>query len=259
MAQMLVEGGQKGRNLERAARMIAEAASAGAEVVLLPEAINLGWTDPLAATEAEAIPGGETCALLSELAREHNLHICAGIVERSGEKVFNAAILAGPAGDVLAHHRKLNELQIAHSYYAQGDRLSVADTRHGKLGVMICADAFAKDQVVTRTLALMGAQVVLSPCAWAVPAEHDNLKEPYGKLWRDSYSPVAREFGLWIAGCSNVGWLTAGPWKGRKCIGSSLLVAPSGDVAQTGPYGEAAETILYAEVAPVVGRRVFYS
>ena len=58
---------------------------------------------------------------------------------------------------------------------------------------------------VSRSLGMMGAQIILSPCAWAVPADRDPVREPYGALWRDSYSPVAREFGLWIAGVSNVG------------------------------------------------------
>lgn len=56
----------------------------------------------------------------------------------------------------------------------------------------------------------MGAQIILSPCAWAVPPDHDNVIEPYGQLWLDNYSPVARDFKMWIAGTSNVGVITGG-------------------------------------------------
>ena len=35
-----------------------------------------------------------------------------------------------------------------------------------------------------------------------------------GNLWRDNYGPVASDFRLWIAGVSNVGPITAGPWAG---------------------------------------------
>ena len=94
----------------------------------------------------------------------------------------------------------------------------------------------------------MGADLILSPCAWAVPADHDNRKEPYGQLWRDNYGPVARDFRLWIAGASNVGWITAGPWQGRKCIGCSLVVDPSGKPVLEGPYGPDAETILNVDI-----------
>jgi predicted amidohydrolase len=116
------------------------------------------------------------------------------------------------------------------------------------MGLMICADAFAAGQVITRTLGYMGADIILSPSAWAVPADHDNAKEPYGKLWLDNYCPVARAFRTWIAAASNVGWITDGPWKGRPCIGCSLVVDPAGQAVLQGPYGAEAETILYVDI-----------
>lgn len=248
LVQMLVEGGQKAANLFRAEQRVAEAAHGGAQVIVLPEALNLGWTHPSAATEADAIPGGESCARLCAAARRHRVYVCAGLVESAGQAIFNSAVLIDPSGQVLLLHRKLNELEIGHEFYAQGDRLGVAQTPLGTIGVMICADAFARAQIVSRTLGLMGAQIILSPSAWAVPADHDNAREPYGQLWRDNYGPVARDFRLWIAGVSNVGRLVAGPWQGRKCIGCSLLMGPAGEVMSNGPYGENAEAILYADV-----------
>ncbi|MGH7972486.1 MAG: carbon-nitrogen hydrolase family protein, partial [Limisphaerales bacterium] len=157
----------------------------------------------------------------------------------------------GPSGDVLLHHRKINELEIGQPYYAAGDRLQTVRTSLGTFGLMICADAFARNQVLSRSLAFMGAEVILSPCAWAVAADHDNTHEPYGQLWRDNYCPVAKDFRLWIAGVSNVGWLTAGPWAGRKCIGCSMLVGPDGEEVMMGPYGPEAEVILYHAIKPL--------
>jgi len=248
MVQMRVEPGARTQNLRRATELIAQAAAQGAQVVLLPEALPLGWTDSSTRQFADEVPGGETCRLLAQLAKEHRLHLCSGVIERAGDSIFNAAVLLGPSGDVLLHHRKLNELGIAHDCYAQGDRLAVAHTPLGCLGLMICADAFARGQIVSRTLGLMGAQMILSPCAWAVPADHDNAREPYGKLWRDHYGPVARDFQLWIAGVSYVGPIRSGAWAGRKCIGCSLLVGPDGREVLQGPYGENAETICFAEI-----------
>ena len=80
--------------------------------------------------------------------------------------MFNAAVIINPAGKVLLKHRKLNELFIGHEHYAQGDRLNVVDTEYGTFGLMICADGFAKDQVIARSLCYMDADVILSPCAW---------------------------------------------------------------------------------------------
>ena len=247
---MHVEGGAKAANLARAEKFIGDARAAGAHAVLLPETLNLGWTHSSARTEADEIPDGESCARLRAAARAHSILVCAGLVERAGADLFNSAVLIGPDGAVLLHHRKLNELDLAHDLYAQGDRLGVAHTPHGTIGLMICADGFARGQVVSRTLGLMGADVILSPSAWAVPADHDNMREPYGQLWLDNYQPVARDFRLWVIGCSNVGWIIDGPWKGRKCIGSSLAINPAGEIAARGPYGVDAETMLLIDVTP---------
>ena len=250
LAQILVEGGAKAANLRRAQASIAQAAVAGAQVVLLPEALPLGWTHSSARVLAEAVPDGESCAALREAARQNAVHVCAGLVERAGPHIYNAAVLINPQGEVLLHHRKLNELEIGQELYQLGDRLQVARTPLGTIGLMICADAFARGQVISRTLGLMGAEVILSPCAWAVPADHDNARAPYGQLWLDNYGPVARDFRLWIAGASNVGWIQDGPWAGRKCIGCSLVVDASGQPVLRGPYGHDAEALLFAEVRP---------
>lgn len=248
LVQMRVESGQKESNLRRAEIFIREAAVSGAQVVLLPEALTLGWTDPSAKHGADEIPGGAAFAHLQAAARENGVYLCAGFIERAGEKVFNSALFFDPKGGLLLHHRKLNELAIAHDVYALGDRLQVADTPLGRFGVMICADGFAPGQVISRALGMMGADMILSPSAWAVPADHDNQTNPYGARWIENYCPVARDFRMWIAGASNVGWITSGPWHGRKCIGCSLLVDASGQPVVRGPYGVDAETILYANV-----------
>lgn len=254
LIQMRVEGGQPEANLRRARERIAAAAEGGADIVVLPEAMNLGWTHPSARELAEPAEDGPTFRLLSEAARHHRVWICAGLVERHRDQIFNAALLIDSHGERRLLYRKLHELDLAREFYQVGDRLGVVETPWGRVGVMICADAFAPGQVISRTLGWMGARLILSPCAWAVPADHDPLAEPYGQLWEDHYGPVAQEFGLWIAGVSNVGPLTAGPWRGRRCIGCSLLVGPDGRVVLRGPYGEDADTILQAECAFGGGR-----
>lgn len=250
LIQMRVVGGQKEENLRRAEILMAEAAGRGAQVLLLPEAMSLGWTHPSSRSEADTIPDGQTCAVLRAAARRHGCYVCSGLTELDGERVFNSAVLIDPDGSVLLVHRKLNELEIGHDCYDQGDRLGVASTPLGTFGVLICADAFARGEVISRGLGYMGAQVILSPCAWAVPADHDNDKEPYGALWRGCYGPVARDFRLWIAGASNVGPISAGPWEDRNCIGASLVIGPRGETVLQGPYGVDAEAVLIADIDP---------
>lgn len=248
LAQMSIVPGEKQANLPRAESWIAQAAQRGAEVVVLPEALPLGWTHPSARTQADEIPDGETCLRLREAARRNAIFVCSGVIERAGDKLFNAAVLIDPQGTVLIHHRKIHELDFAQELYARGDRLAVAETSFGRIGVMICADGFAPGQSISRALGEMGARAILSPCAWAVPHDHDNEREPYGQLWLDNYGPVAREYEMTIIGVSNVGAMTAGPWEGRKCIGNSLVVGRNGNELARGPYGERAEALLIQEV-----------
>jgi predicted amidohydrolase len=250
LIQMHVEGGRPALNLHHAENLLAQAAGQGAQVALLPEALDLGWTHPSARSLATPIPQGEPAQRLAAAAARHRLLICAGLTEKTAHGVYNTAVLFGADGQVLSTHRKLNELTIGHPYYDQGSRLEVVPTPLGNFGLMVCADAFAPGQVLSRALGYMNADVILSPCAWAVPPDHDNNLEPYGKLWRDNYSPVAKDFRIWIIGVSNVGPLLDGPWAGRKCIGSSLAIDHLGQVALQGPYGEDAETVLILNVTP---------
>ena len=250
MLQMRVVGGALETNLLHASEMIAEAAAQGAQVVLLPEAMDLGWTHPSALTLAEPVPEGKPASLLCMLAKKHGIYICSGLTEKDGEKVYNSAVLIDPRGDIILLHRKINELDIGHPYYALGQSLRVVETEFGTLGVMICADASTGQWEISRTLAYMGADVILSPSAWAVPADHNNIEEPYGRWWKEAYIPVAKDFRIWIAGCSNVGWMTGGPWKGSKTIGCSMVIGPGGTQVLHAPYGVDADTILYVDIKP---------
>lgn len=253
---MLVTPGDVAGNLSRAEERVAAAARQGADIVLLPEALDCGWAHPCARDLAGEIPNGDACIRLRAAAEQHEVFVCAGLVERDsrgtghGARYFNSAVLIDPRGEVLLHHRKIHELAFARELYTVGDRLGVAETPWGRAGLMICADGFAPGQAISRSLALMGARFILSPCAWAVQADHDNAQQPYGQLWLDNYGPVARDLGVWIAGCSNVGPVTAGEWAGRKCIGNSLVCAPGGAVAARGTHGAAADEILMVRVSP---------
>jgi predicted amidohydrolase len=248
MAQTLVEGGAPAANLDRAILAISRAAELGCRAVVLPECLDIGWTHPSARDLAQPIPGPHSDRLATA-ARNAGVFVAAGLVERAGPRLYNAAVLIGPRGEVLLHHRKINELDIAHDVYAIGDRLGVVETELGTLGLDICADNFGDSLAIAHVLARMGAQIILSPSAWAVDATHDNVREPYGKLWLDSYTELARLYDITVVGVSNVGWLTGGPWKGRKCIGCSLAVGPDGVLAR-GPYGESAEAVIAVEIEP---------
>lgn len=247
MAQILVEGAEPAANLERAQEFIRDAASRGCRLVVLPECMDLGWTDPSARRLAQPIPGPHS-QRLADVAKVAGVFIVAGLVERAGDRLYNAAVLIDPRGQIVLVHRKINELEIAHDLYSIGDRLAVAHTELGTFGINICADNFPNSLAIAHVLARMGAQLLLSPSAWAVDADHDNLIQPYGARWREAFAELGRLYDLPVIAVSNVGWVTEGPWKGRKAIGCSLATDHRGQILAEGPYGAAAEALIVVDV-----------
>jgi len=249
MAQMLVAGGQPAANLDRADEAIRAAATRGCRLVVLPECMDMGWIDPSARRLSQPIPGPHS-ERLAQTAKQTGMYVVAGLVERAGDQLYNAAALIDPRGKILLVHRKINELDIAHDLYAIGDRLAVAHTELGTLGISICADNFPNSLAIGHVLARMGAQLLLSPSAWAVDADYDNLAQPYGERWRRAYGELGRLYDLPVIGVRNVGWLTDGPWKGRKAIGCSLATNNRGEILAAGPFGESAEELIVVDVEP---------
>jgi predicted amidohydrolase len=247
MGQILVEGGKLQENLGRATQAIGLAARQNCQIVLLPECLDLGWTHPSARQWAAEIPG-PTSDVLCRAAAAAGLYVVAGLTERDGSRLYNAAVLIDPNGQVRLKHRKINLLDIEQELYSVGDRLQVVDTACGPLGVNICADNFPDSLALGHALARMGARMILSPSAWAVPADHDPAAEPYGALWEGAYTQLATLYEMPIVGTSNVGPITAGPWAGRKCIGCSLAVGPGGEILAKGPYGSQAEQLIVVEI-----------
>ena len=242
MAQMLVEGGEPDANMARAVARIAEGAEQGCDVVVLPECLDLGWTHPTATQLAVPIPGPRTDEL-AEAARRGAVHVVAGLTERGPTGVRNTSVLLSPAGDILLTHSKINLLDIARDVYVPGSSLSVTETSFGVVGIPICADNFGGCLHYSRSLIGMGAEIILSPCAWAVPPGFDDEATPYGGLWLDAYGTLARESGVPVVGVSNVGRMTGGPWNGHDCIGRSLAIDGEGAVAAHLPFGVDADCV----------------
>jgi predicted amidohydrolase len=63
LGQLLVEGGEPERNLERAEKMVREAAQNNCDIILLPETLDFGWTHPSALSEALPIPQKKTTSI----------------------------------------------------------------------------------------------------------------------------------------------------------------------------------------------------
>jgi predicted amidohydrolase len=156
---------QKGKTssekCEQFAPAIAEAARQGADLVVLPETLTYYGSGRSYAECAEPIPGPST-EYFGRLAREHNLHIVAGLLEREEHLVYNVAVLIGPEGTVAGKYRKVclprSEIE---GGVTPGTEYPVFPTRFGKLGMMVCYDGFFPE--VARELSNNGAEVIAWP------------------------------------------------------------------------------------------------
>lgn len=247
MIQMEVVFSQPQKNLKKAEQLVKKAKEAGAQICVIPECMDLGWGNEDVEFLAESIPG-KTSDELTRIARENEVFLVSGLTERAGDKIYNAALLISDEGEILFHHRKINVLTGVEDVYSIGDRLGVTETKYGKIAIDICADNFVNSLSVGVTLGRMGADLLLSPTAWAVVPDRDVVKEPYGEEWHIPYKKLSSFFGMPVVGVSNVGQVTKGPWAGWKAIGNSIAYDSDGSLITVLPYGEDAECVQVIDV-----------
>ncbi|HYF00438.1 MAG TPA: carbon-nitrogen hydrolase family protein [Planctomycetota bacterium] len=222
LAQVPIVMGDKRANVAALLEAVHRAGRARCDAVVLPECALAGWLSPLARTAAEPIPGAFT-RRLAALARRYRMAVAAGLEERDGDRLYNAAVLVDRSGRLVLRHRKINELPVGLEVYTRGSSLGVVDLDGLKVGLNICADSWTAE--VVDALYLMGARLVLSPCAWAVEpgGEETNLQWIAG-----CYQARTAGRELFIASANGVGEVTQGPWKGRILQGNSLVTGPDG-------------------------------
>jgi predicted amidohydrolase len=143
------------------APFIEQAAQQRADLVVLPETLTYYGLGKTYADCAEPIPGPST-DYFGKLAREHNLYIVAGLVEREGHLIYNTAALIGPDGKLAGKYRKVSlpRSEIT-AGVTPGSDYPVFQTRFGKLGMMVCYDGFFPE--VARHLTNNGAEVIAWP------------------------------------------------------------------------------------------------
>jgi predicted amidohydrolase len=141
--------------------LIAEAGRQKADLVVLGECVTIFGLGKTAADFAEAIPGPST-EYFGGLAKQWNLYLVVGLMERVGHLVYNTAALLGPDGKLVGKYRKvcLPRDEVGGGVVA-GAEYPVFPTRFGKVGMMICYDGFFPE--VARGLAINGAEVIAWP------------------------------------------------------------------------------------------------
>ncbi|NLH40665.1 MAG: carbon-nitrogen hydrolase family protein [Planctomycetes bacterium] len=229
MCQIVCLDGDRRGNLARAERAVSEAAAAGAQIACLPESAVLGWVNPDAHRRAQPIPG-EDSERLCEMARRHGVFLCAGLDERAGESLYDSAVLVDDAGKVLLKHRKIILLsELMTPPYSAGEEVQVAQTRFGRVGVLICADTHEPE--ILAKMAKLKPDLALVPYGYAAPEEV--WPEHGGELER-VVTNAAKVLHAPVVGTNLVGQITHGPWAGRTYAGHSVAADKTGGILAIG-------------------------
>ena len=252
----------KAANLETVCRLTAEAAGKGAELVVFPEMCITGYWHlrnlPQADLEvlAESVPEGECTQALLALAKEHDLSVGAGFIERGEDgRLFNSYVVAMPDGRT-ACHRKLHAF--INEHICCGDQYTVFELPNGtRAGILICYDCNLGENV--RINALRGVEVLIAPhqtggCATPSPRcmgaidvalwenrESDpeaievEFRGPKGREWLMKWLPArAHDNGLFLIFSNGVG-----RDDNEVRTGNAMILDPYGDVlAETWKAGE---------------------
>lgn len=224
-AQIVCLDGDRAGNLVRIENAIREARAQGADLVAFPESCLFGWVNPDAHQRATPIPGADS-DILCALARKYQVHLCIGLDEKDGDRLYGAAILVDDAGRILLKHRKNDVLaHLMTPPYTPGTGVSVADTRLGRIGVLICADSFHKP--LLEQMRDQRPDYVLVPYGWAAP---EAQWPGHGLELRKTVDYAARTIGCPVIGTDLVGMITHGPWTGQVYGGQSVAADGQGTI-----------------------------
>jgi N-carbamoylputrescine amidase len=203
-------------NVARSSDLVRAAAASGSRLIVLPELANTGYvfeTMDEATVLAEPVPDGPSSRAWLALAAELGVHIVAGIAERSGDALFNSALICGPEG-FIGVYRKSHLWSRENVFFQKGDLgFPVFETALGKIGVAICYDGWFPETF--RQLALGGAEIVCIPTNW-VPMPDQPAGE--AAMANILHRAAAHSNGIFIACADRVGVERGQPFEGQSLI-----------------------------------------
>jgi predicted amidohydrolase len=216
-------------NLCAAESAIRELARRGCQLAVLPELWLCGYRAGSLAADARAAAepaDGPVQRRLAHLARATGLVLCAGTFpELDGGRLFNTAVVYGPAGDLLLRHRKASLYGTEPEVFTAGDAITAGDIAGiGRVGLCVCFDGDFPE--TARALRAAGADLVLHPSAYEAAVD----------TWWDTIYPAH-------ALCNGQWWISANQHGGTgadRMLGGSRVIAPDGRTVAAAPRHRAA-------------------
>ena len=255
--------------LERLGERTAEAAAAGAELVVFPEAFVpaypssvwarflAGWEDPrakaafaLLARESVEIPG-PSADRIGDAAREHGVWLVTGVTELDPERpgtLYNTLLFHDPEGRLALKHRKLVPTNHERLVWGPGDGggLRAVETGLGRLGGLICWENYmplARFSLYESGVEIYVASTADDSDAWQATLVH---------IARESRAFVVAPSHFQRAGSYPDDFPLAELLEGHDVIGrgGSAILAPDGSYLAGPVYDR--EELLVAELDPAV-------
>lgn len=236
-AVQMASGPNVNSNLIEAGRLIAMAAGAGAQLVVLPEnfaIMGMSETDKVGVREADG--EGPIQDFLSEQASKHGLWIVGGtipLVADDADKIRGACLLFDDQGQRVARYDKIHlfdvvlpdsdENYVESETIESGEHVIVVDTPFGRLGLGICYDL--RFPGIFRRMLDEGVDIIALPSAFTAMT---------GKAhWEVLVRARAIENLCYVVAAAQGGYHV----NGRETYGDSMIVDPWGGVMDRLPSG----------------------
>lgn len=238
----LTSRSDKAANLEKAERLVAEAAATGADLVLLPEKWNAIGDAEVLHGAAETLEAGESVEAMSGWARGHGITLVGGSIteRRDGrDKLSNTSVVFDSEGAIAAVYRKIHlfDVEVGGHVYREsdaeepGDESVVVEAEGWPIGLTVCYDVRFPE--LYRILALQGAELATVPAHFTLYTGKDH--------WELLLRARAVENQYYVAAAAQIGETLPG----RLSYGRSLIADPWGIVVATAPDEE---TVIAAEL-----------
>ncbi|MEA5059236.1 MAG: nitrilase-related carbon-nitrogen hydrolase [Candidatus Pelethousia sp.] len=173
LAQFGAKLGDVEANIKNAESLVAQAAAAGADVVLLPELCFSGYQLQMLGEKVHSIGDEWTKridAAMGKAAAAGKIYIVAGLCVPENGRYYNAAHLYDRKGQCVGEYHKAFSFGAEDNFFTKGDAFPVFDTDFGRIGILICYDIGFPE--TARYLCMAGAEIIFIPAAWRIEDEH---------------------------------------------------------------------------------------
>lgn len=208
-AQFEAKNGDKAYNLSVIKKLAEKASKEDSDVISFHECSITGYTFARHLNKeqmldlAEFIPDGESILKLTEIAKENNIVVLAGLFEKDqNDNLFKAYVCVDKTG-LVAKYRKLHPF--INPYLTAGDSYCIFEILGWKCGILICYDNNIIENV--RATRLLGADIIFMPhVTMCTPSTRPGAGFVDPKLWLNrEIDPTSLR--LEFDGMKGRGWL----------------------------------------------------